>query len=248
MSFEFKEITILNKSNKSLTMRVNGTRLLSEKNNHGDIYEVYGEVSKVQQSSQPKNNSKKIHMVVKEFYNPKHSKRALENFELIKKITKKTYTTFRECENGCLILSNLNDNDRVAVSSNNSSVAKDHFKENRIDTFIGFPQMASEIFDLQMDFAENYIEIWRSSYFFMLEKKSKSTIDFILGDIDKLSVWERGNSIDRENLFMINLTCAEFAMKILLRQVCANVESYYAIIDEIKRDKIKQYSPLTNLT
>jgi hypothetical protein len=239
-SFEAKFSTKIPNERESETMRVEKIREIG-KGHYGSVYEVVVSI-----------DGKERKFALKEFRDQTvasaedNAAAALNNFTIAKKASLKVWETYRLGSDKKSILMSLGHmDDWICVGTNMGSSKLQDFDEQSLLEISNFDEILEGV-KKQVEIANNAdVKVPADAYFFLVNKRIKGKIDFVIGDLDKVesNIDEKGDRyIKNKSLQRFNINQAQASLVLFIEK---------NIVDsQLKSDYLQQinnsFNPVTN--
>ena len=174
--------------------------------------------------------------VVKEFHVKEDATRALEKYNYAKEAGLKVFNTYRINERGDTILMTTGlSKDKICLGSNDWYDSK--LKKESISNLEDF---AKSYFEQAMIAVDSEIYLYADIPFFLVDKKSPDvSLDFVLGDLDRLSKW-RGilDPISKQKMYEANLEQLHTALNHFIKNNIKDPKHYLSSVKHYVDDLI----------
>lgn len=136
---------------------------------------------------------------------------ALANYQALKSAGLKVFPTYRISENKDSILMTCgNSDDWTCIGSNANTCRLSYFEEDDIDEITNLDELIGELSTQAEKAAKAGLQVFSPIYFFLVHKKDKGRLDFVLGDLDAI---EHNTFLNFWKLWEWNVNAALFALK-----------------------------------
>lgn len=162
---------------------------------------------------------------------------AFKNYGLAKSLGLKVFSTYRISEKGeSILMTNGDMEDWWCIGTNDESPDLIEKGVGKIEEISNFDSLIEEMYKDVSKAVEAEQLVLYDTYMFLVNKKDRSRVDFVLGDLDNLiPAKESGRELEKGKIFEINWRAVLDALKTFIERNLSESKNNYFV------EKIDQY-------